>query len=73
MGDSLVEKERKRIRKVAGLDPKPTGSYTSPGGFIKIPTPSGGPVRFTPPTPKVPKAGPGKKYTFPVAKYPKPK
>lgn len=66
--DNSLEAERKRIRKNAGLDPKPSGKYVSPGGAIRIPTKTGGPPKFTPPTPKVPKAGPGKKYTFPKAK-----
>jgi hypothetical protein len=46
-GETMDQVE-KRIKKEAGIDPKRGESYTSPGGFIKIPTPSGGPVHHTP-------------------------
>lgn len=59
------KEEKARIDREAGLDKKRGNSYTSPGGMIKIPTKSGGPVKHTPPTPKVPKAGKGKTYKFP--------
>ncbi|MFP3897915.1 MAG: hypothetical protein ACLFVD_01165 [Dehalococcoidia bacterium] len=34
-----LEQFKKRIDREAGLDPKRGKKYTSPGGFIKIPTP----------------------------------
>jgi len=45
-------KERQKIDRDAGLSPKRGERYTSPGGFVKVPAPSGGPVRHTPPEPK---------------------